>query len=660
MTVSSKNRFPDGQVSTALAVKDAGAASKVKVGIIDTGFDLAHPRLNGLYDADAPDRLYVEDADVELSKPHGTAVAGVFADAIDGADGRVVIHPTKIAFTGEDGRPPMVAALAEQGAMDVVNSSWGMTNPRISNFADPDATDRALAGTLAELATSGRDGLGAVLVFSGGNDGRSNGEANEHSLLKSPYTIPVAALDSDSHVADFSRPGAPILLAAPGVDIEAADPAGETGYGPDDTVVLSGTSFAAPAVTAAAARMLAANPSLGYRDVQDILTLSARPDLVRNATWQTNAAVDLNGGGRSFSPEAGFGALDADAAVRLAASWRQQATEQSVQTAQVLLADPTVLADAEGAPGSLRKTPGVTEIRFEVAKALRTEYVHVTLDIDHAMIPDLAIDLVSPSGTVSHLIDGALMHGPIRTDLASPHFRGENSEGVWTLRVTDSYPGETGRIREAELSLRGAPAQNDDIYVYDDRYAYQDTPTVLADAGGYDTLNLAMLTDPAVVDLTPGTQNQIAGRGFALGADTWIEVLDGGAGDDALLAHSRGAAIFGHEGADQILGGTGSDMLIGGSGDDHLAGRGGLDVVVGGSGDDQIAITEGTTLAHGGPGDDLVMVAASADDVRLFQTPGGPTLLSGSDPAAPFMAILLGVEEIAFAGAGPTETDYAF
>ena len=47
----------------------------------------------------------------------------------------------------------------------------------------------------------------------------------------------------------------------------------------NDTYTLAtGTSFAAPAVAGVVALMLEANPELGYRDIQQILAMSATTD----------------------------------------------------------------------------------------------------------------------------------------------------------------------------------------------------------------------------------------------------------------------------------------------------------------------------------------------------------------------------------------------
>ena len=92
----------------------------------------------------------------------------------------------------------------------------------------------------------------------------------------------------------------------------------------NDYTYFSGTSASAPQVSAIVALMLEANPNLGYRDIQEILTHSSRnPD---TASWKTNGANNFNLGGHLYNDDMGFGIIDAKAAVRLAESWQSQQT----------------------------------------------------------------------------------------------------------------------------------------------------------------------------------------------------------------------------------------------------------------------------------------------------------------------------------------------
>uniref|UniRef100_UPI002B41143D S8 family serine peptidase n=1 Tax=Photorhabdus africana TaxID=3097554 RepID=UPI002B41143D len=94
----------------------------------------------------------------------------------------------------------------------------------------------------------------------------------------------------------------------------------------NDYTSMQGTSFAAPIISGVVALMLEANPNLGYRDVQQILALSARKINDPSTAWSDNSSHSWNGGGMHTSNDYGFGQIDARAAVRLAESWMTQST----------------------------------------------------------------------------------------------------------------------------------------------------------------------------------------------------------------------------------------------------------------------------------------------------------------------------------------------
>src|SRR5206468_9160680 len=91
-----------------------------------------------------------------------------------------------------------------------------------------------------------------------------------------------------------------------------------------DSTGFSGTSASAPQISGLAALILSANPALTYRDVQQILILSARHfDL-------TDPDLKTNGAGFRVSHNVGFGVPDAGQAVALARSWTNRPPLASV------------------------------------------------------------------------------------------------------------------------------------------------------------------------------------------------------------------------------------------------------------------------------------------------------------------------------------------
>src|SRR5206468_7504090 len=76
-----------------------------------------------------------------------------------------------------------------------------------------------------------------------------------------------------------------------------------------------GTSFAAPQISGLVALLLSANPDLTWRDVQQVLILSARHFDLADPDLKTNGA------GFRVSHNVGFGVPDAGRAVTLARAW---------------------------------------------------------------------------------------------------------------------------------------------------------------------------------------------------------------------------------------------------------------------------------------------------------------------------------------------------
>ena len=93
-----------------------------------------------------------------------------------------------------------------------------------------------------------------------------------------PHVLSVAALDASLQASGFSSENTAVDVAAPGVDIPLAIPrAFDTDDGAVDGVTLgSGTSFAAPIVSGAAAWLATARPKLSNGQLADVLRRSAR------------------------------------------------------------------------------------------------------------------------------------------------------------------------------------------------------------------------------------------------------------------------------------------------------------------------------------------------------------------------------------------------
>ena len=128
------------------------------------------------------------------------------------------------------------------------------------------------------------------------------------------------------------------------------------------------------------------------------------------------------------------------------------------------------------------------------------------------------------------------------------------------------------------------------------------------------------LTDaPTGVDLFAN-----AGDDTVVGS-AFNDFVDGGLGDDSILAGLGDDAVLGFDGndtidggggADEILGQDGTDLLLGDSGDDSIDGGAANDTIRGGRGDDTIQGGFGDDLVDGDAHDDLLLGGDGDDTLR--------------------------------------------
>lgn len=167
---------------------------------------------------------------------------------------------------------------------DVLSNSWGGGAP-----------SNAITTAINNATTQGRNGLGAVVVFAAGNTSdRSNGYVGSVTypgiLSTSTSMITVGAIDRTGAVANYSPDGSAITLVAPSGhyngfcngEIVTTDRLGSAGCndGPNGDVnytsTFSGTSAAAPQVSAIAALLLSREPGLTASQVKSRLQVGAR------------------------------------------------------------------------------------------------------------------------------------------------------------------------------------------------------------------------------------------------------------------------------------------------------------------------------------------------------------------------------------------------
>lgn len=230
--------------------------------VLDTGVDSSHPDL-------APNILagydfLNDDPDPADDGVHGTHVAGIIAavgnngEGIAGMAWRSRILPVKVLDA--QGLGPDVAVAkgiiysVEQGAR-IINVSSGTPFP---------------SAALKE-AVEFADRRGALVIAAAGNTADRGNDVVYPAAY--PQVLAVGALDERDLVPPFSQRQSYVALAAPGVNIASTTWRGGTGGIPYGTG--TGTSAAAPHVSALAALVWSVDPRLSKNDVRRLITENA-------------------------------------------------------------------------------------------------------------------------------------------------------------------------------------------------------------------------------------------------------------------------------------------------------------------------------------------------------------------------------------------------
>ncbi len=578
----------------------------VRVAVFDQGIDPNHPDLDSNLLTSLgrnASNLSVGGAPILSTDNHGTAVAGTIAAERDGSGIVGVAYSADLVsiYNGLSASE-IPNAFRYAANYDILNNSWGFAPQGfttwsiygdwafLDNFLTPNFS--AAGAALANLAASGRNGMGTIVVQSAGNSFDVGDDTNLHNFQNSQYIITVAATDYFGNVTSYSSPGASVLVAAPGgggndplSNIITTDRVGVAGNDVSDYTSIAGTSFSAPIVSGVVALMLEANPDLGYRDVQEILAYSARKISSAQYDWEYNGATNWNGGGLHYDAldhKLGYGLIDATAAVRLAESWGKSPYTVANRAQLSFTHSPALVIPDNIISGAFDS--------ISVSQSIEVERVEVTLNVTHSYVGDLSVLLLSPAGTTSFLLwrpqqNALSAYGTDQNDI---HFTfdtvlnwGESSVGNWSLSIVDWAPGYIGRLDSWTLNLIGKPTSADDTYIYTNEFSEsciaQPTRATLTDTTGIDTLNAAACSSNLTLNLVPGSVCTIDGQNLTIAAGTIIENVHGGDGNDT---------IIGNDTINQLYGGRGNDILNGGAGADILDGGAGIESMIGGDGSD--------------------------------------------------------------------------
>ena len=250
---------------------------EILIGVLDTGVEADHPDLIGKI------RSGSDSLDLVDGIGHGTAVSGIIAANTNNSEGiagvswntRIVARKITDDF-GQARASTVVQALDDlyKKGVKVVHISLSTNQfSRILRDGIKEAQDRGML----IVSTSGNTGVEEVRYPAGFQN-----------------VIGVGAVDKFKSLETYSTIGGHVSLVAPGSSIYTTDK--DAGYNK-----VTGTSFAAPQVTGAAALVWSIAPELTSDDVREILM---------------NSADDLGMQGQDI--EYGHGLLNIEKAVQLA------------------------------------------------------------------------------------------------------------------------------------------------------------------------------------------------------------------------------------------------------------------------------------------------------------------------------------------------------
>jgi len=593
----------DRGASAGLDVNIAGAWASgytgkgVRVAINDDGIDINHSEFQGILLKDltfnsatkvtganaytAGNGGYNPDAD---ANEHGTVVGSIVAMALDGkgmvgmAPNANLVSSLAVSKGSNVDVPAIYNYMTDVAKVDVSVNSYGLDPAFSENFwsQSPNQTDRNYLAAVEKAGQQGRGGLGTVVEVSAGNEGPAKADAAMTGSTNNKYIITAGAMNEFGNKASYSTPGASVLVSSfggengdgkdqsvnSGFGITSADITGATlGYNKTDAANGDysfqniGTSYSGPMVGAAAALMLQANPLLGFRDVANILALTARAVGTTN-TYITTKGDGLNFGGMQFSRDVGFGLIDVSAAVRLAASWTDAAKT----------AANWVSSEAKSGSAAATISGTGTTVTANLTKNVIIERMEFDLNLTTATSNDLKAVITSPNGTTITLFDEPMVGQeaasavwPGTFQIGATAFFGEQSAGTWTLQLIDKNTGTVAEFKELTVRAWGSDVTADNHYVLADSFTGSKT---VNDASGTDLIDAAAVSSAVTINLNAGQASTIAGGSFVIAAGVQIENAFGGAGNDTLIGNDVGNVLRGNGGADTLTGNGGADVFM--------------------------------------------------------------------------------------------------
>jgi serine protease len=242
--------------------------------------------------ADPGDPCFTGDPLTDQSSWHGLSVTGVIAASSDnstdiaGINFNARLLPVRVLGKCGGALSDVADAVRWAAGLPVANAPPNPTPARVINLS---LTGDGACSSFEQSAIDAAVGAGAVVVVAAGNEG---GDVQSVSPANCNNVIVASSIARDGRVAAYANLGLSVDLVAPGGDDPVPpDPVnnppngiltisnlGTTAAlaGGDALAVIQGTSFSAAQVSAVASLMLALNPALTPRQIEDVIKGTAR------------------------------------------------------------------------------------------------------------------------------------------------------------------------------------------------------------------------------------------------------------------------------------------------------------------------------------------------------------------------------------------------
>lgn len=430
----------------------------IQIAVVDDGIEYTHPDLSSNYSASLSYDFQDQDSDpapVFSTQFHGTAVGGLIGARDNGKYGvgiapRATLAGYRILGGSISDYQEAEAMALNNDQIHIYNNSWGPsdTDSRYYSGAGP-----LYLEALQNSVQTGRQGLGNIYVWAGGNGGETQDNSNYDGYANLPWTIAVTGINEDGTKPSYSEPGANLFISAPGINIWTTDLMGLRGDSLRDYLSdFGGTSAATGMISGAIALILQKNPHLSWRDVQHVLALSARQNDPSHSGWQ------INGVGIPVHHNYGFGLIDTSEAANLADNW-------------ISMPDSSQVTLHQNVNQTLQNLPDATlHSQILSTHADLVEHVQVTLTLQNYDWGELNVSLTSPDGTESILAQpyGSGLGPESNSATTSWTYMtvrnwAESANGIWTLSIQNKSPGHAGRVVSWDLTLHTTTDPNQQL-----------------------------------------------------------------------------------------------------------------------------------------------------------------------------------------------------